>query len=94
MHRHMYQVSRLYPRLRYRIVAIDSQFGGGSHLCLGRNLALLEMNKLLPQLLRRYRFKLVHPGKPLKHHSVYASRLDMFWLRILCCCAYKQDESE
>ncbi|EXJ71095.1 uncharacterized protein A1O5_06088 [Cladophialophora psammophila CBS 110553] len=47
------------------------QFGGGSHLCLGRNLALLEMNKLLPRLLRRYHFGLVHPGRPLKHRTTF-----------------------
>jgi len=45
------------------------QFGGGSHLCIGRNLALLEMNKILPQLLATYDFELVHPGRPLKSHS-------------------------
>lgn len=48
-----------------------NQFGGGSHLCLGRNLALLEMNKLLPRLLARYHFELVHPGRPLKHHTTF-----------------------
>ncbi|KAI9711044.1 MAG: hypothetical protein M1820_002482 [Bogoriella megaspora] len=47
------------------------QFGGGSHLCIGRNLALLEMNKILPQLLREYHFQLVHPGRPLEHHSTF-----------------------
>ena len=47
------------------------QFGGGSHLCIGRNLALLEMNKLLPQLIRRYHMELVNPGKPLKSHTTF-----------------------
>ncbi len=47
------------------------QFGGGSHLCIGRNLALLEMNKVLPQLLRRYRFRLVHPEATIKHNSTF-----------------------
>jgi cytochrome P450 len=47
------------------------QFGGGSHLCIGRNLALLEMNKILPQLLREFEFELVHPGRPLTHHSTF-----------------------
>ncbi|KAF2234093.1 cytochrome P450 [Viridothelium virens] len=47
------------------------QFGGGSHLCIGRNLALLEINKLLPQLLREYHFKLVHPDRPLQYHSTF-----------------------
>jgi len=47
------------------------QFGGGSHLCIGRNLAIMEMNKVLPQLLREYRFRLVHPGRPLTSHTTF-----------------------
>ncbi|KPI38564.1 Pisatin demethylase [Cyphellophora attinorum] len=47
------------------------QFGGGSHVCIGRHLALLEMNKVLPQLLRRYELRLVNPGKVLGHHSSF-----------------------
>ena len=26
---------------------------------------------LLPELLRRYRFQLVHPGRPLKHQTSF-----------------------
>ncbi|KAK4248362.1 cytochrome P450 [Corynascus novoguineensis] len=47
------------------------QFGGGSHLCIGRNLALLEINKVVPRLLRDYRFELTHPGRPLKVHASF-----------------------
>lgn len=47
------------------------QFGGGAHVCIGRNLALLEMNKVVPRLLRDYRFWLVHPGRPLKAHATF-----------------------
>ncbi|KEF55692.1 uncharacterized protein A1O9_08442 [Exophiala aquamarina CBS 119918] len=47
------------------------QFGGGSHVCIGRHLALLEMNKILPQLIRRFDIQLVNPGKPLEHHSSF-----------------------
>ena len=47
------------------------QFGGGSHLCIGKNLALLEMNKLLPLLFRNFEMELVHPGKELKYHSTF-----------------------
>ncbi|KAH8880311.1 cytochrome P450 [Thozetella sp. PMI_491] len=47
------------------------QFGGGSHLCIGRNLALLEINKVIPRILRDYRFELVHPGQPLKAHASF-----------------------
>ncbi|KLU89170.1 hypothetical protein MAPG_08144 [Magnaporthiopsis poae ATCC 64411] len=47
------------------------QFGGGAHVCIGRNLALLEINKVVPRLLRDYRFRLVHPGRPLKAHATF-----------------------
>ncbi|EXJ57564.1 hypothetical protein A1O7_07912 [Cladophialophora yegresii CBS 114405] len=47
------------------------QFGGGSHLCIGRNLALFEMNKTLIQILREYDVTLVHPGRPLQYHSTF-----------------------
>lgn len=47
------------------------QFGGGSHLCIGRNLALLEMNKVLPRLLRDYDLELVHPDRPLKANTTF-----------------------
>ncbi|KAK5126560.1 hypothetical protein LTR85_009494 [Meristemomyces frigidus] len=47
------------------------QFGGGSHLGIGKNLALLEMNKLLPMLLRDYEFELLRPAEDLKYHSTF-----------------------
>ena len=41
------------------------QFGGGAHVCIGRNISLLEMRCALPALLRRYRFELaVDAPKP------------------------------
>lgn len=47
------------------------QFGGGSHLCIGRNLALLEINKVLPRLLRDFRFRLVHPHRELRAKATF-----------------------
>ncbi|EOD50259.1 putative cytochrome p450 protein [Neofusicoccum parvum UCRNP2] len=47
------------------------QFGGGSHVCIGRNLALLEMNKVLPMLLRDYALELVHPDRELDFHTYF-----------------------
>ena len=47
------------------------QFGGGSHLCIGRNLAVLEMNKVLPRLIRDYDLQLVNPDRPLKAHTTF-----------------------
>lgn len=46
-------------------------FGGGSHLCIGKNLALLEINKTLPLLFREYEFELLEPNEPLKYHSTF-----------------------
>ncbi|CAK7226936.1 hypothetical protein SCUCBS95973_006368 [Sporothrix curviconia] len=47
------------------------QFGGGAHVCIGRNLALLEINKVLPRLLRDFRFALVHPERQLNAHATF-----------------------
>ena len=75
MERHMYQVSAYLGQSGIHGIHVGlteaTQFGGGSHLCIGRNLALLEINKILPQLLLRYRFELVHPGRPLTHHTTF-----------------------
>lgn len=40
-------------------------------MCIGRNLALLEMNKVIPRLLRDYRFELAFPGRPLKANASF-----------------------
>ncbi|KAI1372747.1 cytochrome P450 [Hypoxylon crocopeplum] len=47
------------------------QFGGGSHVCIGRNLALLEINKVVPRLLRDFEFELAYPGRELKAKSTF-----------------------
>ena len=31
------------------------QFGAGNHLCLGKHVALMEINKLVPSLIRTYK---------------------------------------
>lgn len=38
-------------------------FGAGSRICLGKNIALLEINKLVPELLRRFEIELVDPKR-------------------------------
>ncbi|KAJ9657594.1 hypothetical protein H2198_004240 [Neophaeococcomyces mojaviensis] len=40
-------------------------FGTGSRTCMGKNISLLEMNKLVPQMLRRYTIELIDPEKEL-----------------------------
>ena len=34
-----------------------SQFGSGARTCIGKNISLLEMSKVIPQLYRRFDFE-------------------------------------
>ncbi|KAL1639278.1 hypothetical protein SLS58_008120 [Diplodia intermedia] len=42
------------------------QFGGGSRTCLGKNISLLEIYKLVPSFLRRFEVELEYPGQEWK----------------------------
>lgn len=37
------------------------QFGAGARTCLGKNISLLEMSKLVPQVIRKYKLELSDP---------------------------------
>jgi cytochrome P450 len=41
---------------------MTTQFGTGSRTCLGKNISLLEMSKLVPQILRQFNVKLADPA--------------------------------
>ena len=49
-------------------------FGGGTRTCLGRNISMLEMSKLVPQVLRRFDFELSHPEKEWTLHDYWFVR--------------------
>ncbi|EXJ74852.1 uncharacterized protein A1O5_01548 [Cladophialophora psammophila CBS 110553] len=40
-------------------------FGSGKRTCIGKNISLLEVHKLVPLLLKRFKFRLVDPEKKL-----------------------------
>ncbi|OCT44841.1 Pisatin demethylase [Cladophialophora carrionii] len=40
-------------------------FGSGKRTCIGKNISLLEIHKLVPLLLKRFKLKLVDPNKKL-----------------------------
>lgn len=44
--------------------ASDLTFGGGSRICIGRNLAQLEVYKIVATLIRRYEISLVDADQP------------------------------
>jgi cytochrome P450 len=41
-------------------------FGAGSRICIGKNISLMEMAKIIPQMLREYEISLAHPKKEWK----------------------------
>ena len=42
---------------------LELNFGGGSRKCIGRNISMIEMQKVLPQLFRLYQVELTYPDK-------------------------------
>jgi len=38
-------------------------FGIGSRVCLGKDIAIMELHKLLPEILRRFDLEVVNEGK-------------------------------
>ncbi|KAJ6255970.1 LOW QUALITY PROTEIN: Cytochrome P450 monooxygenase [Drechslerella dactyloides] len=47
----------------------DLVFGSGKRTCIGRNISLLEVHKLVPWMVLRYDIQLAHPGQELKIHN-------------------------
>jgi len=45
------------------------QFGAGARTCIGKNISLLEMYKLIPAFLRRFEVQLDDPSKDWKLHN-------------------------
>jgi cytochrome P450 len=50
-------------QLREMDTTWEFMFGAGSRKCLGRNVSLIEIHKVFPELLRRYRVELADPTK-------------------------------
>jgi cytochrome P450 len=39
------------------------QFGAGTRICIGKNIALVELYKFIPQFLRKFKVELVNPDQ-------------------------------
>ena len=57
--------------VKHVAVADCSKFGAGTRTCVGKNISLLEMSKLVPQLLRRFNFELADPTKEWTLHDYW-----------------------
>ncbi|KAK0621927.1 cytochrome P450 [Bombardia bombarda] len=69
-------------RLKGMVGAVDMNFGYGKYQCLGKNLAWMEVNKVLVEMLRRYDFAIVNPVKPMEISNAAVWVTNDFWLRI------------
>lgn len=52
----------------------DLAFGGGSRICIGKHLGLLEVYKVIATLVSRYDIQLVHPEKDWMTHNSFFVR--------------------
>jgi cytochrome P450 len=57
-------------------------FGGGARTCIGKNISLLEIYKLVPTLIRGYRFELARPEQELTLQNAFLVHQTGLELRI------------
>ncbi|RPB05795.1 cytochrome P450 [Choiromyces venosus 120613-1] len=55
-------------------------FGYGSRICLGKNIAMIEIGKCLVELLRNFHISLVNPDIPMKEVNVLQMLVEDFFL--------------
>ena len=62
----------------------NMSFGAGPRLCIGRNISMMEIMKLIPELMREYDFRLVKPDREwevLGHWFTKQTGIDMWFTR-------------
>uniref|UniRef100_A0A8H7TMJ1 Cytochrome P450 n=1 Tax=Bionectria ochroleuca TaxID=29856 RepID=A0A8H7TMJ1_BIOOC len=57
-------------------------FGAGARTCIGKNISLLELYKLVPAILRRFELELAHPEASWKTHNAWFVRQREFYVRL------------
>lgn len=57
-------------------------FGAGSRTCIGKNISLMEVYKLVPSFLRRFEVRLAHPEKEWKLHNAWFVKQKGFFVAI------------
>ncbi|KAK1755440.1 cytochrome P450 [Echria macrotheca] len=68
-------------KAREREAALELIFGYGRWQCLGRNVALIELNKVYVELLKNFDFEIVDPTNPWKSINVGIFTQSEMWLR-------------
>lgn len=57
-------------------------FGYGARTCIGKNISLLEMTKLIPVLVTEFDFILTRPDMPLRMHNAWFVKQMTFNCRV------------
>ncbi|KAI0203486.1 cytochrome P450 [Astrocystis sublimbata] len=69
-------------QLKKMNMVADLNFGFGKYSCLGKPIAMMELNKIFIELLRRYDFTLINSQTPMRTWSAIFWSVSDFWLRI------------
>ncbi|RSL89717.1 hypothetical protein CEP52_014809 [Fusarium oligoseptatum] len=70
------------PEQKRRMSNCLFSFGAGARTCIGKNISLLELYKLVPTILRRFELELVDPETPWKLHNAWFVRQAGFNVRL------------
>ncbi|KAI1491184.1 cytochrome P450 [Biscogniauxia mediterranea] len=71
-----------YDTLKKMNSVIDLGFGFGKYQCLGKPIAMMELNKIFVELIQRYDFMIVNPQAPIQARGAIFWSASDFWLRI------------
>jgi cytochrome P450 len=61
---------------------IDLIFGHGKYQCLGKNVAWMELNKILFELIRQFEWSIIDPTSPWKSGNVGLWMQKDLWVRV------------
>ncbi|KIV90856.1 hypothetical protein PV10_05462 [Exophiala mesophila] len=64
----------IYQVINLELTFVALQFGAGSRTCIGKNISLMEIAKVVPELVRRFEFSLADPGAPLEMENVWEAK--------------------
>ncbi|KAK5633006.1 hypothetical protein RRF57_008720 [Xylaria bambusicola] len=70
------------PHVAYMVKVLDFAFGGGHFTCLGKTLAIIEMNKVFIELFRNFNFQTANPEKPWRREVYTTWLVHDFWARV------------
>lgn len=64
------------------LIYSDRQFGHGSRACIGRNISIMELSKLVPQLLREFEIEWASEEPAWKVSTYFFARQEGLIVRL------------